>query len=95
MLADGVGNVADLNGDGKVDCADPKCFKDVKCAGGLELCDDRIDNNGDGATGAVIQYSFAGMLGQALEHRRTHEARRGGGGGRDHFVFRCHDYLSR
>ena len=43
-------NKKDDNGDGKVDCADPKCFKDVKCSGTSERCDNGIDDNGNGKT---------------------------------------------
>ncbi|MBS1151555.1 MAG: putative lipoprotein, partial [Myxococcaceae bacterium] len=41
-------NKKDDNGDGKVDCADPKCFKVVRCLGAGEVCDNGADDNGDG-----------------------------------------------
>ncbi len=40
-------NKADDNGDGKVDCLDPKCFADVACRGMAERCDNDIDDNND------------------------------------------------
>ncbi len=41
-------NKKDDNGDGKVDCADPKCFKIARCLGATEVCDNSLDDNGDG-----------------------------------------------
>ncbi|HEY1087125.1 MAG TPA: hypothetical protein VGE37_05495, partial [Archangium sp.] len=44
-------NRKDDNGDGKVDCADPKCFTDAKCRGApAERCDNQIDDNDDRLT---------------------------------------------
>ncbi len=41
-------NKKDDNGDGKVDCADPKCFKATRCLGATEVCDNGLDDNSDG-----------------------------------------------
>ena len=41
-------NKQDDNGDGKVDCADPKCFSAINCNGISELCDNGVDDNNDG-----------------------------------------------
>src|SRR4051812_45187229 len=43
-------NGKDDNGDGKTDCADPKCFTNAKCSSNLEKCDDGVDNDGNGQT---------------------------------------------
>jgi hypothetical protein len=43
-------NKKDDNGDGKVDCADPKCFSDRRCSGSLEDCANGIDDNQNGKT---------------------------------------------
>ncbi|MGA9521565.1 MAG: hypothetical protein WBV82_08885, partial [Myxococcaceae bacterium] len=41
-------NGVDDNGDGKADCADPKCFKHVSCVmGGVELCGNDVDDDHD------------------------------------------------
>ena len=41
-------NKVDDNGDGKIDCLDPKCFQDAACRGMGERCDNDVDDNGDG-----------------------------------------------
>src|SRR5947199_7738867 len=43
-------NGIDDNGDGKVDCADPFCFRDKSCASSGEDCGNGIDDNADGLT---------------------------------------------
>jgi Peptidase family M23 len=43
-------NGVDDNGDGLVDCDDPKCVYVDRCAEGDEVCDDQWDNDRDGAT---------------------------------------------
>ncbi len=40
-------NRVDDNGDGKVDCLDPKCFTDAACRLVSERCDNDLDDNGD------------------------------------------------
>lgn len=40
-------NKTDDNGDGKIDCLDPKCFQDAACRGMGERCDNDVDDNGD------------------------------------------------
>ncbi len=41
-------NGRDDNGDGKADCADPKCFQHAACiAGGMEVCGNDVDDDGD------------------------------------------------
>jgi hypothetical protein len=45
------GNKIDDDNDGKTDCTDSDCAKDLACAASAEtLCDDKIDNDKDGAT---------------------------------------------
>lgn len=42
-------NGVDDNGDGKTDCADPKCFEDPGCApGGAEQCTNDLDDDANG-----------------------------------------------
>src|SRR3954470_11502055 len=43
-------NGKDDNGDGKTDCADPKCFTNAKCRVKVELCDNGVDDDGNGDT---------------------------------------------
>jgi hypothetical protein len=41
-------NAKDDNADGKVDCADPKCFSSPVCSVAPEDCSNGVDDNGDG-----------------------------------------------
>ena len=40
-------NGKDDNGDGKIDCLDPKCFADAHCQVMMETCTNDTDDNGD------------------------------------------------
>ena len=44
ICTDGV----DDNGDGNIDCDDPKCADDAACVSPVELCDDGVDNDDNG-----------------------------------------------
>jgi|GEM_PF-6041826 len=43
-------NKKDDNGDGKTDCADPKCFTAAVCGFRAEVCNNGLDDNDDGKT---------------------------------------------
>lgn len=57
-------NKIDDNGDGKVDCSDPKCFDDEACQGQVEKCDNDIDDNVDGKVDCLDVQCVAQSCGQ-------------------------------
>lgn len=46
--AEDCGNAVDDDGNGRVDCADPACFRDARCAPAVEVCDNGVDDDANG-----------------------------------------------